>query len=167
MLIFLVGFMGCGKSYVGRHLAPLLQYDYIDLDKFIEDNEGMSIKEIFEQKGEAYFRNLERNFINNIDAQQNIVISTGGGAPCFFDNMEIMNTKGITIYLNRSKKTTLERLHKGKHKRPLIADLSDEELSDFYDERLAGRKPFYDKAQLHVGDADVEIILAMIREKIN
>lgn len=154
--------MGCGKSYVGRNLAPLLGFDYIDADKFIEEKEGLTVKEIFEQKGEDYFRQLEKDFILGVEAEQNLVISTGGGAPCFFANMNVMNEKGLTIYLNRNKEKTIWRLLKGQYKRPLIANLSPAELEKFYDERLESRKPFYEKAMLHVGDADVEEIKDLI-----
>lgn len=155
--------MGCGKSYVGRNLAPLLGYDFVDADKFIEEKEGLTIKEIFEQKGEDYFRNQEKLFLEELDSEQNLVVSTGGGMPCFFENMDVMNEKGLTIYLNRNKEKTIWRLLKGQQKRPLIADLNKEELEKFYDERLASRKPFYEKAQLQVGDADVEEIAKLIK----
>jgi len=156
--------MGCGKSYVGRNLAPLLGFEYVDIDKYIEEKESLTIKEIFEQKGEAYFRNQEKKYIHEVDTNQNLVVSTGGGAPCFFDNMDVMNEKGLTIYLNRNKEKTIWRLLKGQYKRPLIADLSPEELEHFYDERLESRKPFYEKAQLHVGDADVDEIVEMLKK---
>lgn len=159
--------MGCGKSYVGRNLAPLLGFDYVDADKFIEEKEGLSIKEIFEQKGEDYFRNQEKKFLEELDTEQNLVVSTGGGMPCFFNNMDIMNEKGLTIYLNRNKEKTIWRLLKGQFKRPLIAHLNQEELEIFYDERLALRKPFYEKAQLHVGDADVDEIFEMLKHESN
>lgn len=155
--------MGCGKSHVGRNLAPLMGYEYIDIDKIIEEQQGLSIKEIFEQKGEDYFRKLEKDFIHNLNAEKNIVVSTGGGAPCFFDNMEVMNEKGITVYLNRNKEKVIWRLLKGQYKRPLIANLSAKELEAFYDERLESRKPFYEKAKLHVGDADVQEILEILK----
>ena len=155
--------MGSGKSYVGRNLAPLLGFDYVDIDKFIEEKEGVTVKEIFEQKGEDYFRQLEKKFIQDVDGDQNLVVSTGGGAPCFFDNMEVMNKKGLTIYLNRNKEKTIWRLLKGQYKRPLIAGLSPTELEAFYDERLENRKPFYEKAKLRVGDADVEEILEILK----
>lgn len=164
MLIFLVGFMGCGKSYVGRNLAPLLGFEYIDADKYIEEQEGLTVKEIFEKKGEDYFRQKEKEFINQLDKEANLVVSTGGGAPCFFDNMDVMNEKGLTIYLNRNKEKVIWRLLKGQYKRPLIADLTPEELSAFYDERLESRKPFYEKAKLHVGDADVDEILEILKK---
>ena len=141
----------------------MLGFDYIDVDKYIEEKEGVTIKESFEQKGEDYFRQAEKDFIHQLDTGQNLVISTGGGAPCFFDNMEVMNEKGLTIYLNRNKEKVIWRLLKGQYKRPLIADLSPKELEAFYDERLESRKPFYEKAKLHVGDADVEEILDILK----
>ena len=159
--------MGCGKSFVGRNLAPLLGYEYVDADIFIEEKESLSIKEIFEQKGEDYFRNQEKLFLQELDTEQNLVVSTGGGMPCFFDNMDIMNEKGLTIYLNRNKEKTIWRLLKGQHKRPLIANLNQEELEKFYDERLALRKPFYEKAKLHAGDADVDEIFEMLKLETN
>ncbi len=165
MLVFLIGFMGCGKSYTGRHLAPLLGYEFVDMDKWIEEKEGLTINAIFEQKGEEYFRQMERNYLQQLDTHKNLIISTGGGAPCFYDNMKVMNEKGITIYLNRAKNKVVERLIKGQHKRPLLAGLTPEQLADFYDDRLTARKSFYEQAQLHVGDADVEEIAQLLRQK--
>jgi shikimate kinase len=166
MLIFLIGFMGCGKSYIGRNLAPLLNFEYIDADKYIEEKEGLTVKEIFEQKGEEYFRKQEQLFLEQLNPQQNIVVSTGGGAPCFFDNMDVMNKKGLTVYLNRNKEKTIWRLLKGQYKRPLIAHLNKEELENFYDEKLVSREPFYVKARIHAGDADVNEIMEMIKKYI-
>lgn len=163
MLIFLIGFMGCGKSFIGRNLAPMLHYDYVDMDKFIEEQEQLSIAEIFEQKGETYFREQEHQFLLNIDITKDKVISTGGGVPCFYNNMDLMNEKGLTIYLNRSKSITIPRLIKGQHKRPLIAQLSESELENFYDDRLAMRAPFYERAALHVGDDDLDTIYQKIQ----
>lgn len=162
MLIFLVGFMGCGKSYTGRKIAPILGYNYVDMDKIIEAQEAISIKEIFEQKGEAYFRNLEHQYLLDLDTNQNLVISTGGGVPCFFNNMEIMNQKGITIYLNRSKAVVIPRLLQGAHKRPLIQNMDEATLNNFYDAKLAERASFYEQAQIFAGDANVEDILKML-----
>jgi shikimate kinase len=167
MIIFLVGFMGSGKSYVGRNLAPLLGYDYIDLDKYIEEKEGLTVKEIFEQKGEEYFRMLEREYIQHVEPDKNSVISTGGGTPCFFDNMDVMNNKGLTVYLNRSKDMVIHRLLRGQYKRPLLKGLSPEELEKFYDEKLESRRAFYEKATLHAADANVDEILKMIKPFLN
>ena len=167
MLIFLIGFMGSGKSFIGRNIAPILQYDYIDSDKFIEEQEACSIKEIFEQKGETYFRQLEHDFLVSLNPTDNIVISTGGGMPCFNNNMALMNEKGLSIYLNRSKELVIPRLLKGQYKRPLIVELSKDELEKFYDEKLASRKEFYEQAILSVGDANADEIVTILNEYIS
>lgn len=164
MIIFLVGFMGCGKSYTGRTLSGLLDIPFVDMDKAIEAQEGKSVKEIFETKGESYFREQERSFLEQLDNSQNLIVATGGGAPCFFDNMELMNDKGWTLYLNRSKDIVLAQLLKGIDKRPLLMGKSPEEVEAFYTEKLAERAPFYEKATFHVGDASAEDIAEIIRE---
>ncbi len=163
MLIFLIGFMGAGKSYIARNLAPILQYDYIDMDKHFELLENKSITEIFNTHGEDYFRKLEHNFLNELSSNQNLIVSTGGGAPCFYNNMEIMNKKGLTIYLNRSKKIVIGRLIKGKDKRPLLKELSPTALEEFYDERLKQREKYYLKAKLKAEDKDVHQIVSLIQ----
>jgi shikimate kinase len=154
--------MGCGKSYTGKTIAPVLGFEFVDMDNAIEEKEGMSIKDIFAQKGENYFRNLEHQYLLDLDKNQNLVVSTGGGAPCFSNNMNIMNEKGITVYLNRSKDIVIPRLKKGMHKRPLIQDMSEKELIAFYDSKLAERSPFYEKAKFFVGNAEAEDIVKMI-----
>jgi shikimate kinase len=164
MIIFLVGFMGCGKSYTGRTLSGLLNIPFVDMDKAIEVQEAKTVKEIFERKGEAYFREQERAFLEQLDRNQNLIIATGGGAPCFFDNMDLMNEKGRTFWLNRSKDIALGQLLKGIDKRPLLTGKSPAEVEAFYTERLAERTPFYEKATFHVGDASAEDIAEMIRE---
>jgi shikimate kinase len=152
MLYFLIGFMGSGKSYAGRKLAEVLEIPCIDMDKEIEANENSSIQEIFEQHGETYFRKLEKDFLEKLDPKEDLIISTGGGAPCFFDNMEVMNKKGITIYLNRSKEVVMKQLLKGIDKRPLLKGKSQEEIWEYYDHKLQERLPFYNQAQLHAKD---------------
>lgn len=163
MLYFLIGFMGSGKSYAGRHLAEELGIPCIDMDKYIEATEQRTIKEIFEQEGEEYFRNLERNFLEELDPQEHKIISTGGGAPCFFDNMQVMNQKGLTIYLNRSKEVVMAQLLKGIDKRPLLKGKTPDEIWEFYDSKLQERKPFYEKAIIHAGDLTYRDIAQMIK----
>jgi shikimate kinase len=164
MIIFLVGFMGCGKSYTGRALSDLLDIPFIDMDKAIEEKEGMTVKEIFETQGEAYFREQERSFLEQLDTDQKLIVATGGGAPCFFDNMQLMNEIGWTFWLNRSKDVALAQLLKGIEKRPLLQGKSPEEVAAYYTEKLAERTPFYQQATFHVGDAPAEEIAEMIRE---
>ena len=163
MLVFLIGFMGCGKSYTARNLSVMLEMPHIDMDKAIEEAEGMTIKEIFAEKGEPYFREAERKFLQNMDADANLIIATGGGAACFFDNIKTMNEKGLTIYLNRSKSIAMAQLLKGIEKRPLLQGMTEEQIADFYDTKLAERSPFYEQAKYHAGDADVEEIADYIK----
>jgi len=163
MLVFLVGFMGCGKSYIGRKIAPAMEFAYVDMDKAIEEQEQQTVKQIFETKGEAYFRKLEHNFLLEINKDDNIIISTGGGVPCFHNNMEIMNQKGITIYLNRDKELVLSRLKKGIEKRPLLQGLTDDELANFYDSKLAERKQFYEQAKIFAHNSDYVEIIKLIQ----
>lgn len=162
MLIFLVGFMGCGKSYTGKSLAQMLNYSFVDMDKAIEEQEGMSVSEIFDIKGEAYFRACEKQYIEKVVENQRLVIATGGGTPCFYENMRIMNSKGITIYLNRNKERALQQLLKGKHKRPLLKGLSDEEVSSFYDKKLAERSQYYEQATIKAGDMYAEDLVKLL-----
>ncbi len=163
MLIFLIGFMGCGKSYTAKHLQKLLHISAIDMDEEIVRQENRSIKEIFEDEGEAYFRKIEHKYIQALEPKMSYIISTGGGVPCFYNNMELMNDKGITLYLNRDKELNIQQLLKRKDRRPLIASLTDEELSTFYDNKLEERTPFYERALLHVGNADSASIAMMIK----
>ncbi len=142
-LIFLIGYMGCGKTTLAKKLASKLSYEWLDTDAFIEKQEGLSVSEIFTKYGETYFRSLELKLIQSLDLTIPTVISTGGGLPCFNNLMEQLNTKGTTIYLERSSKELFQRLHQGKNKRPLLADKTDAELLQFIEENLAKRNPIY------------------------
>ncbi len=163
MIVFLIGFMGCGKSYIGRHVAELIGMDYLDMDLEIETRTGKSINQIFEDIGEEGFRTLETKFITSLQANQNIIISTGGGAPCFGNNMELINKKGISIYLNRSKEIAFAQLLKGQAKRPLIKEMTEEELNNFYDKKLNERKIYYEKANFFAGNRDFVAIAKLIK----
>lgn len=143
---FLIGYMGSGKTTVGKQLARQLNLQFIDMDSFIENRYRKSISAIFEEKGEAGFREIERKALQEIIDFENIVISTGGGLPCFFDNMDVMNQSGITIYLKASVEELAERLRTGKQKRPLIKDKNPEELKDFITLNLEKREEFYNQA---------------------
>src|SRR5690606_26622914 len=143
MRIFLIGFMGSGKTTLGAKLASKLGYPFIDLDKTIEEQAGMSIREYFQQYGENAFRELEKQVLQNTEYPENAVIATGGGAPCFFDNMDWMNRNGVTIYLSMTPKALANRLEKGKDERPLIKDLSPEGLIQYIASKLQERNTFY------------------------
>lgn len=155
MKIFLIGFMGSGKSTIGRKLALFLQYRFIDLDKLIEDKAGMSIADYFRQHGEDNFREFERDVLQQTVFPENVVIATGGGAPCYFNNMDWMSEEGKVIYLHMEPKALAHRLKNSKTERPLIQNLNQEELVDFITEKLAGREAFYRKAHYLVSALDL------------
>ena len=142
-LIFFIGFMGCGKTTWSRKLAAHLGYDFIDLDHLLEEQAGMTIAEYFATYGEDSFRILESEVLKQTPYTQNTVVSTGGGLPCFFDNMEWMNAHGKTVYIKLSPKTLVDRLERSKNKRPLLREKQGEELLAFITERLAEREVFY------------------------
>jgi shikimate kinase len=143
---FLIGYMGSGKTTVGKLLAKELNLQFIDMDLFIENRFRKSISAIFEEKGEAGFREIERKALHEITDFENVVISTGGGLPCFFDNMDVMNKTGTTIYLKISVEELANRLKNGKQKRPLIKDKNPEEIKAFIIQHLEKREGFYNKA---------------------
>jgi shikimate kinase len=147
MKIYLIGFMGSGKSYVGTRLAAELSFDFLDLDAIIETAENQTIATIFEEKGEDYFRSIESFYLKNIKHNKNIVISTGGGTPCFFDNMDWMNDHGTTIFLNPTVDILYQRLQSETTKRPLLGDNSEETLRLFISQKLENRLKYYEKAQ--------------------
>lgn len=156
MRIFLTGYMGCGKSTIGRKVAALMGMNFIDLDKYIEERNFKSVPDIFAQEGEVAFREKERQALLEVAQFEDIVIGTGGGAPCFFDNMEQMNKAGITIYLAPDNATLAYRLLKSKTERPLIAGKSKEELIEFIETALQKRAPFYEQSKIVIrGKNDV------------
>ncbi len=147
---FLVGMPSSGKSTIGKHLASQLGLIFIDLDEVIVENEGMEITDIFQIKGEQYFREMERkNLLNQIASNKGYVMATGGGAPCFFNNMEMMNESGVTIFLDVSIKDLFIKLSKkGTEKRPLLKDVLNNNLFKELEEKLLSRKKFYTQATI-------------------
>jgi shikimate kinase len=157
MKIFFVGFMGCGKTTWSRKLAAKLEYEFVDLDHVLEEKAGMTIAEYFTTHGQDAFRLLESTILKETRYAENAVISTGGGLPCFFDNMDWMNANGKTVYIKLSPKTLAERLDKGKTTRPLIAGLHGDELVAFIAEKLAEREGFYEQATHIVNGIDMSV----------
>ncbi len=145
--------MGAGKSYWGKQLADHLELPYYDLDEVIVEAEEMAIADIFSTKGEDYFREKESKLLRELSAQENFLISCGGGTPCFQENMDFMNEQGITIWINPSVEAMVERLQRKKFKRPLIADLEDEDLAGFVEKKMAERLPFYQQSR-HIISSD-------------
>ena len=163
--------MGCGKSSLGRKLAKAAGMEFMDMDSIIEQREGASISDIFYYQGEEYFRAAERALIEELGSTEgDMVISTGGGAPAWADNMECMNDLGATIYLRRTAKQIASRLcPHGRQKRPKLRGLNDEELVAFMTANMAEREPYYSQAKCIVecaerSDAEIiDIILSYIK----
>lgn len=154
-LIFLVGFMGCGKSTKAKQIANLLACPVIDIDAVIVEQQGMSIAEYFEANGEAAFRRLENETLKSFDYPATCVIATGGGLPCYFDNMEWMNANGITVYLEMTPPQLVSRLH-NREKRPLLKGMDDEQLLTFIISKLEERNVFYRQSKLIINSFDLE-----------
>lgn len=144
--IFLVGYMGAGKTTLGRALAKKLGIEFIDLDSHIEERYRKNISQIFADNGEEGFREIERRMLHEVGEFEDLIISTGGGTPCFFDNIEYMNRQGTTVFLDVPVERLFIRLSISRKKRPLIMNKNDEELRDFITEQLEKRKPYYSKA---------------------
>ena len=151
MKYFLVGFMGCGKTTWSRKLAAKLGYEFIDLDHTLEAQVGMSIAEYFSSFGEDAFRQTESDLLKNTTYPENVIISTGGGLPCFFDNMDWMNANGQTLYIQLSPKTLADRLEHSKTVRPVLQGKKGDELVEFITGKLAEREGFYLQSQ-HIVD---------------
>lgn len=148
--IYLIGLPGCGKTTIGVGLSDRFSADFLDLDTLIEFKEGRDIPLIFAENGEDYFRTLERQALLSIDGN-NKVIATGGGAPCFFDNMDMINKNGLSVYLKISKDELFNRLHgKGASDRPLLAGKSDDALKKELKDKLLYREQFYNRADIVV-----------------
>lgn len=145
--IFLVGYMGAGKTTLGRALAEELGIPFIDLDNYIENRFCKTIAQIFAEKGEEEFRNIEKRLLHEVGEFEDVIISTGGGTPCFFDNIDYMNSQGTTVFLDVPEERLFIRLSIARSKRPLIKEKNDEELKAFITEQLEKRKPHYSKAQ--------------------
>lgn len=161
--------MGAGKTTLGRALAKELGIQFIDLDSYIEERLCKSIAQIFAEKGEDGFREIERRMLHEVGDFEDVVISTGGGTPCFFDNIEYMNRQGATVFLDVPVERLFIRLSIARKKRPLIMNKSDEELRSFIAEQLVKREPHYSKAkQKFVADQleDVKQIEASVKNFI-
>lgn len=146
--ITLIGYMCVGKTTVGRKLAQQLGLTFYDLDWYIEERYHTKVSEIFATKGEEHFRDLERRMLHEVAEFENVVVSCGGGTPCFFDNMDYLNSVSTTIYLQASVPTILEHLRLSRGHRPLLDGKGPEELAAFVDQQLQAREPYYLKAQL-------------------
>ncbi|NCB08045.1 MAG: shikimate kinase [Bacteroidia bacterium] len=161
MRIYLIGYMGSGKSTLGRRLAKHSGLQFVDMDHYIEKRNCKTIPQIFEEEGETEFRLKERKALEELSEFTDIVIATGGGAPCFFDNIGLMNHTGKTVFLNIAPEILADRLLKSKTERPLIKGKSKEELIAFIDETLKKRNEFYLQAHFQITQPDIDLDLLM------
>ncbi|MDR1623787.1 MAG: shikimate kinase [Tannerellaceae bacterium] len=151
--IYLIGYMGAGKTTVGKELARQMNLSFIDLDHYIEARYHKTVRRLFEEKGEAVFRDIECKLLREAGMIEDVVISTGGGTPCFFDNMSYMNQTGTTVYLKTSSAELAKRLELVKHTRPVLKGLFGENLKQFITDNLEKRDLWYKQA-LVIFDAE-------------
>lgn len=147
----MIGYMGCGKTTLGKQLANRLGIPFVDLDKIIEEKEGQEIWTIFQTQGEAYFRGQEKKYLKQLIMDDSeALVAVGGGTPCFYDNMQLMNDNGITVYLKMDPASLAYRIFHGKGKRPLVDGKSEDELKEFVKAHLKEREDMYEEAQVIV-----------------
>lgn len=138
--------MGSGKSTLGRALSAALGLRFIDLDNYIESRFHANIRDIFATRGEEGFRRIERNMLREVSEFEDVIVACGGGTPCFFDNIDVINASGLSVMLDVSRERLFERLSHGRRRRPLIASMTDERLGQYIGEALEARMPFYSRA---------------------
>ena len=168
-IVYIIGFMGSGKSTAGRKLASLLGWSFIDLDKRIEEHTSKTIPEIFSQKGEDYFRKIEAQLLRDLMTCTNTVISTGGGTPCHGDNMDFMNEHGLTVYLKLTPAELNSRLSQSNGERPLIKDLEKGNLLSFIEEKLAVRKKYYERSDIIVEgiNLNISLLFSLVKSRLD
>lgn len=158
MKIYLIGFMGCGKTHWGKELSQKLKLPFYDLDEEIVKEEEKSVTEIFVAHGEEYFRQKEKDVLYTLtENQHSFVMACGGGTPCFYNNIEYMNKNGTAVWLNCPVECLYNRLVKEKDKRPLIRNFSDDELRSYIIKKFADRKIFYRQASVIINEDDISL----------
>lgn len=163
--VFLIGYMGCGKTTLGEVLARQMDCRFIDLDEFIEQRQGMTVLQIFDEMGEQHFRKLETEALQEVALMTDVIVGCGGGTPCHGDNMSLMNQAGTTVWLTTSPERITARLllPEQKSKRPKINTLSTHEVSPLVKKELQSRSPYYAQAQLQFDSTDIETGPATVR----
>ena len=170
MKIFLIGFMGSGKTHWGRQLSAKLQLPFYDLDTVIVEKEKQSVAEIFARQGEEYFRYQERDTLEEITHdQESFILSCGGGTPCFFNNIEFMKKSGKVIWLNTSIDALTNRLQKERMTRPLISDVEEADLRRYVIRKLSERRMYYQQADVTVEEVNTnldELIKVLLQNEL-
>jgi len=167
--IYIIGYMGAGKSGVAKRLAARLGWQSCDTDTMFEEKYRISISDFFAKYGQDLFRKLETEILHTTAQMNNVVVATGGGTPCFFDNMQWMNDNGLTVYLSMSPKSAAVRLSQTKKKRPLTQGLSGDELLHFVEQQYEQRLPFYTQAQMtfKAENCDIEGVAKALGDALN
>ena len=168
MNIYLVGYMGSGKSTIGRQLAGRIGYTHLDLDDFFEETYRISIMNFFRKYDEAAFRKIESSMLQKTVGFENQVISTGGGTPCFHNNMELINRHGLSVYIRMHPKSLFTRLKHAKRPRPRTSSLNDDALMERILEDLSSREEFYEQAHISVkGESiDMNALTEIVKERL-
>ena len=166
--IFLIGFMGAGKTTIGKELASQMKLSFVDLDLFIENRYRKTIPQIFAEKGEEAFRDMEQKALHEVAEFEDVVIATGGGTPCFHQNMLFMNEKGTTVYLNVSIDKLIKRITLHQNTRPVLKGRSTGELKLFVEETIAKRSPFYEQAGIifNTDMSDIALLCSQLKQEI-
>jgi shikimate kinase len=158
MKIFFIGFMGSGKSHWGRQLSQKLQVPFFDLDEQVINKEGKSINDIFDEDGEEHFRMAEKDTLHIItESHDSFVMATGGGAPCYFNNIDYMKQSGTVVWMNTAMDVLFERLVKEKANRPLLKKLDDSQLKAFIIKKFSDRKIYYEQADIIIDEDNTAI----------
>jgi len=168
MLIYLIGYMGSGKTTLGRRLAGAMRHRFLDLDELVEETYHITIPRIFSQYDETAFRMMEKKVLAGTLAMTDTIISTGGGTPCYFDNMERINASGLSVYIRHTASFLVERLIRSKRNRPLLKGKSQEELAGFIADQLAYRETWYLKSRIVMdgGHTDPEKLVALLLSRL-
>ena len=166
--IFLTGFMGAGKTTIGKELASQMKLSFVDLDLFIENRYRKTIPQIFAEKGEDMFREMEQKALREVAEFEDVVVATGGGAPCFHQNMKFMNESGTTVYLKVSTEELIKRITLHQYTRPVLKNRSDSELKVFVEEMIAKRSPFYEQAHIifNTDASEISTLCARLKQEI-
>ena len=167
MNIYIVGYPCCGKTSLGKKIAKKIGYNFVDLDHLFEEQYKITISDFFEKYNEEAFRMCERKILHSTTSLKNTVIATGGGTPCYFDNMEFINKNGVSIYLQRCIGFLAERLRNTKQNRPLLQNLTAEEIPSYIEKQLSNREPYYLKAHIVTSLQTPMDIVEFIKSTIN
>jgi len=165
--IYIVGYMGAGKTTAARRLAQRLGWGVADTDDLFEEKYKVSVCDFFNKYDEPLYRKLESEVLKETESLENVVVSTGGGTACYFDNMEWMNQHGLTVFLRISEKAVIDRLLHAKRKRPLAEGKSETELTAFVNQHYSSRLPFYKQAKITVKaeDSDLDYLIQLIENE--